>query len=48
MWNPKNKANEQTKLINTENRIAVARGWRCWGWTKWVKGIQRWKLPAIK
>ena len=33
------------KLIDTENKLVVARGG---AWVKWVKGVKRYKLPVIK
>lgn len=38
---------KKTKLIDTENRMVVARGGGV-GWAKWAKGIKRYKLPLIK
>jgi len=51
MWNV-NKQTKQNRLINTDNKLVVA-GWQGWGrqvgrWTKYVKGINRHKLPVIK
>ena len=38
---PQNKTKfPKGKLIDTENRLVVARGGG-WGWEKWVKGIKR-------
>ena len=42
-----NKQN-RNRLINTENKPMVARGEGEGGQTKQVKGINRYKLPAIK
>ena len=44
MWNLKHK----TKLIDTENRLMVARGRGVGARAKWVKGVKRYKLPIIK
>ena len=40
MWNPK----ENTKLIDTENRLVIVRG----GGVRWGRGRQRHQLPVIK
>lgn len=37
--------NKKTELMDTENRLMVARGG---GWVKWVKGVTRYKLPVIR
>ena len=42
MWNVKQKV----KLIDTENRLVVARGGGLQ--MKWVKVVKRYKLPVIK
>ena len=48
MKNLKNKTKQQkNKLIDTENRLMVARGNRFGGWAKWVRGVKRYKLPVI-
>ena len=44
------KAKKNPELIETENRLVVA---RCWGvgvmeWAKWVKGVKKCELPVIK
>ena len=43
MWNLKKK---KTKLIDTENRLVIARV-NCWEWEKWVKVIKRYKLSEL-
>ena len=46
MWNLKNKTKQnKNKLIDTENRLVVARGGE--GWAKWVKAVKRYKFPVI-
>ena len=47
MWNLNNT--NQTKFIDTESRLVIARG-RELGWAKGVKDINRYKLlyPVIK
>lgn len=40
-WNLK-----KPKLIGTENRLAVAGSWG--GWVKWMKGVWRCQLSAVK
>lgn len=40
---------KKTELIDTENRLMVPRGGvGGLGGTKWVKGVKRDRLPAIK
>lgn len=36
---------KKKELIDTENRLVVARGG---GWVKWVKGVKRYKLPVLR
>lgn len=53
MWNLRSKINEQTeqnrnKLIDTKNKLIVARGEKGRGRAKWVKEIKRNKLPVTK
>jgi len=33
------------ELIDTENRLMVARGRRVGRWSKWVQGVKMYKLP---
>lgn len=40
MWYLKNKTNEQIKLMDTENRMLVARGEGGWGMEVMGKGCQ--------
>lgn len=40
MYNLKNKTNEQIKLMDTENRMLVARGEGGWGMEVMGKGCQ--------
>ena len=39
MWNLKHNKTKNPRLIDTENRLVVARGGGR-GWAKWVKGIK--------
>lgn len=53
MWNLRSKINEQTeqnrnKLIDTKNKLIVARGEKGRGRAKWVKESKRNKLPVTK
>ena len=53
MWNLKSKTNEYTnkkqnrRPKNTENKLMVARGKGLGGWAKQMKGIGRYRLPAM-
>ena len=42
---PTNQTNKNPKLMDTENRLVVARGQ---GVGTWVKGAKKYKLPAVK
>lgn len=42
-----NKQNKN-RLINTGNKLVVARGEGARRWVKQVKGLKRYKLPVIK
>ena len=44
----RNKKQKKTKLINTENRLVVARGGGGEGWVKWVKGVKWYQIPIMK
>lgn len=37
MWNLKQQTNKKPKLLDTENRLVVARDREVWNWSKWVK-----------
>ena len=41
------KTIQKNKLMDTENRLVVARG-RGWGLAKWVKVVKRYELPVKK
>lgn len=43
--NPEGIMLTETSLIDTKNRMIVARGW---GWAQWVKGVKKYKLPVTK
>ena len=44
----KTKNKPKNKLLDTENRLVVARdSGRGWGVSKWVKGVKRYKIPVI-
>lgn len=47
MWNIKAKQNN-SELIDTENKLVVARGEGCGGGVKWANVGQRYRLPVIK
>lgn len=37
---------QKTKLLGTENRLVVAKG-RVGEGAKWVKGVKKYRLPAV-
>ena len=41
------ESKKETKLIDTENRLVVARG-EGWVWVKWKKVVKRYKLPVLR
>ena len=45
MWDKKKPKEQKNTLIDTESRLVAASGE---GWAKQVKGVKRYKLPAIK
>ena len=50
MQNVKNKTKEldKIKLVEAEDRLVVGEHRMFGRWGKWVKGIKRRKLPAVK
>ena len=46
-WNLNNNKAKTPELSQRENILVVARGEEL-GWTKWVEGVKRYKLPVIK